>query len=766
VISSRQIEKALFETALNLTEPATRQAFLDQACSGDAARRARIELWLSARDAADHFFQGAAQVRAAAAGEMVAAATAAAPASGAGRAEVVLPEEGPGTRVGRYKLLERIGEGGCGVVYLAEQREPVRRRVALKVIRAGMDTESVMARFEMERQALALMDHPNIAHVLEAGATENGRPYFVMELVHGAKITGYCDENHLGVRQRLELFIQVCHAIQHAHQKGIIHRDIKPSNILVLVQDGVAVPKVIDFGIARAVEGPLTDNTMFTPCDQFVGTPAYMSPEQAEGGQDLDTRSDIYSLGVLLYELLAGRTPFDTGKLLQAGMYEMLRTLREEEPQTPSALLLGLDSAALSAAAAARDADPGRFVAALRGDLDWIVLKALAKDRRLRYETVNALAMDLQRFLNDEPVLARPPSRLYLFGKWVRRNKVVFAAGAAVALALVIGLGASTWFYFKEREALVKEREARLEQARLRNDAEMARANEATLLRQSKARENISLAAILLSQGKIQEADALLGRTSITTIEPSFEAASVFRFMGEWNGIYGRWKQSADWYGLFLKASRLDTSQKPAFLMVRLLEAAPVFLEAGDVPGYERLRDEALSRFGSTAALDVSEQLLKACLLLPAKPAMLDRLQALPCIKGRALTDKASNKPGALAEGAFAALSRAMLEYRQGHFSETIQWSLKCLSYPEANEARSAAAHALSALAAQRLGQPELARSELAQSGQLLSAPLAPDLFPRRPDPGYWFDWSIARILNREATSLIEDAPQPGGAGR
>jgi serine/threonine protein kinase/WD40 repeat protein len=351
------------------------------------------------------------------------------------------PTEKPGDWIGRYKLLEQIGEGGCGVVYMAEQQEPVRRRVALKVIKLGMDTRQVIARFEGERQALAMMDHPNIAKVLDGGATDTGRPFFVMELVGGIKITDYCDQNHLSTRERLELFIQVCQAIQHAHQKGIIHRDIKPSNILVTDHDDVAVPKVIDFGISKATIGQLTDQTVFTAFAQFVGTPAYMSPEQAQlSGLDIDTRADIYSLGVLLYELLTGNAPFDAKKLLAAGMDEMRRKIREDEPARPSTSLSTMTVIDLTTAATRRHVEPPKLIHLLRGDLDWLVMKCLEKDRTRRYQTASALAMDLQRHLNDEPVIARPPSHSYRFQKLVRRNKLAFAAGGAVAVALILAL--------------------------------------------------------------------------------------------------------------------------------------------------------------------------------------------------------------------------------------------------------------------------------------------------------------------------------------
>ena len=382
-------------------------------------------------------------------------------------------EEEISERIDRYKILQKIGEGGCGVVYMAEQTEPVRRRVALKVIKLGMDTKQVIARFEAERQALALMDHPNIAKVLDAGATATGRPYFVMELVKGIRITDYCDQNHLSTAERLGLFTQVCQAIQHAHQKGIIHRDIKPSNILVTLHDGVPVPKVIDFGIAKATEQPLTEKTVFTAFGQFMGTPAYMSPEQAElSGLDIDTRSDIYALGVLLYELLTGKTPFDAKELLQAGLDEMRRRIREEEPMRPSTRLSTMVDADLTEIASQRHSEPAKLTRFIRGDLDWIVMKCLEKDRTRRYETANGLAMDLRRHLNNEPVEACPPSAGYRFQKMVRRNKLTVVAVSAVAAALFLGLGLSTWLLFAERkahaQAVLAEKEARESEAEMR----------------------------------------------------------------------------------------------------------------------------------------------------------------------------------------------------------------------------------------------------------------------------------------------------------
>ena len=421
-------EVAIFAGARRL--PAARRgAFLDQACAGDAALRDHIEELLQSSDEAGNFLENPAAV----------------PPGEAVRIPPV-PAEMPGDRIGRYKLLQQIGEGGCGVVYMAEQEEPVRRRVALKVIKLGMDTKSVIARFEAERQALAMMDHPNIARVFDAGATATGRPYFVMELVRGVKITDFCDENKVPTQERLKLFIQVCQAIQHAHQKGIIHRDIKPSNILVTINDGVPVPKVIDFGIAKATQGRLTDQTLFTAFEQFLGTPAYMSPEQAVmTSLDIDTRSDIYSLGVLLYELLTGKTPFEQKELLAAGLDEMRRTIKEKEPLKPSTRLSAMVRNELTTTANRRQTEPPRLIHSVRGDLDWIVMKALEKDRARRYETANGFARDIQRHLNDEPVVARPPSRLYEFQKTVRRHKFGFAAAALIGLVLLVSTGISAW---------------------------------------------------------------------------------------------------------------------------------------------------------------------------------------------------------------------------------------------------------------------------------------------------------------------------------
>src|SRR5882757_7114591 len=474
-------EKAVFDVALEVTDPAQRKMFLDKACADDAELRAAVEELLATQGDADQFFAESASSLTTLASELESAV-----AQAEERRELAA-EEKPGTVIGRYKLLQKIGEGGYGVVYLAEQEQPVRRRVALKVIKLGMDTKNVIARFEAERQALAMMDHPNIARVFDAGATETGRPYFVMELVNGVKVTEYCDQNQLGLEPRLELFIQICHAIQHAHQKGIIHRDIKPSNILVTLHDGVPVPKVIDFGIAKATEARLTDKTIFTAHAQLIGTPAYMSPEQVElSGLGVDTRSDIYSLGVLLYELLTGKTPFDTKELLKSGVDEMRRTLREREPTTPSARLRTLAGEELTKTAMQRHVEPTRLLSQLRGDLDWIVMKALEKDRTRRYETANGLALDVQRFLDSETISARPPSRLYKFQKAVQRNRLLSVGVGIIATLLVVGLIVVSASLSREGQSQREAKQVKqfLEETLQGVQPEVARGRDTTILRE------------------------------------------------------------------------------------------------------------------------------------------------------------------------------------------------------------------------------------------------------------------------------------------
>ena len=453
--------KTIFNEALVRPAGSERAAYVDEACRGDAELRAQVEALLRDHERIGRFLGTSTGLIGSSVvtdghdlGDPPSVGITQPDAPVMCAAATVGPgTEGPGTVIGPYKLLQPIGEGGMGTVYMAEQTEPVRRTVALKLIKAGMDSRQVLARFGAERQALALMDHPSIAKVFDAGTTDAGRPYFVMELVKGVPITKFCDERRLTLRERLELAIPVCQAVQHAHQKGIIHRDLKPSNVLIALYDGKPVPKIIDFGVAKATGARLTDQTLYTEFGSIVGTLEYMSPEQAELNQlDIDTRSDIYSLGVLLYELLTGSTPLEHKRLKQGAILEMLRVIREEESPRPSMRLSTTDE--LPSIAACRHVEPRKLSGLVRGELDWIVMKALEKDRNRRYETANGLAADLRRYLDDEPVQACPPSGWYRLGKFSRRNRPALTMAAVVLTAVTMAVGSLGW--------TVRDRTARL----------------------------------------------------------------------------------------------------------------------------------------------------------------------------------------------------------------------------------------------------------------------------------------------------------------
>ena len=436
--------KDIFLAASRLSNSAERARFLDDVCQSNLDLRKRIEHMLAADESATtspldrmgamlHHPEMDARTR-------------------SNQAPLVDAENHP--LIGRYKLLEQIGEGGMGVVYVALQQKPIRRTVALKIIKPGMDSRQVVARFEAERQALAMMNHPHIAKVLDAGSTDSGSPYFVMELVKGIPITEFCDRHQVDVRQRLELFIKVCDAVQHAHLKGVIHRDLKPSNILVELENVKAVPKIIDFGVAKATQQTLTERTLHTGFSQMIGTPLYMSPEQAQlNSLDVDTRSDIYSLGVLLYELLTGSTPFDRDTLKEAGFDEMRRIIREVDPPRPSHRITTLAAAQLSTVSSQRQIDPRKLSSTMRGELDWIVMKALEKDRTRRYESASSLAADVQRFLDGDAVLACPPTRVYRMVKFARRYRVWISTAALIAIVLTVGLVTTAWQAFRASRA-------------------------------------------------------------------------------------------------------------------------------------------------------------------------------------------------------------------------------------------------------------------------------------------------------------------------
>jgi serine/threonine protein kinase len=746
------IERAeeIFCAAMDIAAPQARADYVEANCGDDAKLRAAVEEMLSSQLAVDNFFQRSLPAVLPNISQAITLTR------GTSDDDVVAGDdaEGEGKWIGDYKLLQKIGEGGCGTVYMAEQLSPVRRRVALKVIKLGMDTRRVIARFEAERQALAMMEHPNIARVFDAGATQTGRPYFVMELVRGTKITKYCDENLLDPCQRLGLFIQVCNAIQHAHQKGIVHRDVKPSNILVTNHDGVPVPKVIDFGIAKATSGELlTDKTLFTAYEQFLGTPAYMSPEQAElSNLDVDTRSDIYSLGVLLYELLTGKTPFDQKELLKSGLDEMRRTLREREPHRPSAKLerLGVDE--LTETALRRRVEPRKLKSLLTGDLDWIVMKALEKDRSLRYQTANGLAMDVQRYLNNEPVIARPPNRFYRFRKLVRRNKTLFAMVGTVSLTLILGFGTSSWLF-------VKERQARRQQALLREEAERARTSESHRRIQAEASAKIAEAAVLITRKKVDEADRLIEGIEISAIQPSLEAAGVFRDVGCWNVAQGQWSQAAD---RFLKKLQLAGEVYKSDLTdnaTRDLPAiATTLIVADHLADYHQLIRESAIRFAKTDNPIAAEHILKISTYLPTETNTLLLLEPLDRLAESSLIGEqnaGSEKPCMLA---WRALAVSIYHYRRGIFPSAVHWAQSCLGYADTSTTRIAMAHAVFAMAAHRMN-PSDGRMELEAARAIVETEF-PDHTLRidrigNDDLGFWNDWIMALLLYQEADREI-----------
>jgi serine/threonine protein kinase len=729
-------ELAVFDAALELPV-GDRTAYLGRECGDDHALRARVEALLRANAEADNFLEespGGSQLRSAhAIGEK------------------------PGDHIGRYKLLQQIGEGGCGVVFMAEQEEPVRRKVALKIIKPGMDTRSVIARFEAERQALALMDHPNIAKVFDAGATESGRPYFVMELIRGAKITDYCDQNSLTTATRLELFVLVCQAVQHAHQKGVIHRDIKPSNILVTTSEqGVAHPVVIDFGIAKATTNQkLTDKTLFTAFEMLIGTPAYMSPEQAAIiNVDVDTRTDIYSLGVLLYELLTSSTPFDATTLLQAGLEEIRRVIREVEPARPSTRLSTMAVSTLTTVAQQRHSEPPDLIHTVRGDLDWVVMKALEKDRTRRYETANGLALDVKRFLANEPVSARPPSKLYKLQKTIQRNKLLFIGIGIIITLLVMSLAAvlvSLAHERKARYAYVLATVSGLSSALERNgnweEVEKMRRQALDIRRNLYGSEHpdtilevVELVRVLREQRKLVAAEQLLGEALTPAFLKNPASAKLLYLRADLMGHQGRWIDAAN------DAARCIEREPTEHLHYHLL--APLLIVNRNFPAYEQLCGKIQAAFADTSNPYWAERMAIDCLLYPNPVVDLLRADRLANISVTLGSGEASRLP-------FFQVCKAMSSYRLGHHAEAITWAQKSL-----NNSRSEAgvqAYAVLSMANWRLGRPTEARSMLAK-GEALASDIALERGANKFGI-WWIDWPITLIVLDEAKALIQSHP-------
>ena len=710
-LMSEELNKVeqLFHAALGLASPAERAGYLARACGSDAVLRTRVEKLLRAYETAGQFLDPETPP----VQDRFPFGTPDLP-----------PSEKPGDQIGHYTLGEQIGEGGCCVVYLARQVEPVRREVALKLVKVGMDTRQVVARFEAERQALALMDHPHIAKVFDAGVTTAGRPYFVMELVRGLPITQYCEQHRLSLKQRLELFVQVAHAVQHAHQKGVIHRDLKPSNILVTTGDsectrpasptrtgaeaasgaGEAVgqgsaapsprhdqpsPRIIDFGIAKAIQAQLTERPAVTWFGQLVGTPAYMSPEQAGmRNEDIDVRTDIYSLGVLLYELLTGVTPFGQKTLAEAGFDEIQRIIQEREPPKPSARLHGFGQK-LEEVAHCRRTEPGVLWRSVRGDLDWIVMKALEKDRRRRYETAIALAEDIQRHLTHEPVLAGPPSAVYRARKFARRHRVWVAAAAAATLALVVGLSLALvgWRRALQAGTVAGEERDRAVQAE-------ADAKELLELFSDKLVADDEMVGLLETAARL--AREKLGPTNQAAL--SF-AAPLARNMGR----LGEWTNALELYLSLINADPGNSDYWQCGHAAALAAARPEVAR--------ELRQDMAKRFAASRNPTDTVRLAKALLLPPENESHLETATACA---NRALQAQPKDLSCRIAQG--------LAEYRRGHWSEALKWLQEGERSEDPNVA--ALAFCFGAMARRQMGQTTDAQEALSRAWRLLRVPL------------------------------------------
>jgi eukaryotic-like serine/threonine-protein kinase len=695
-------EKEIFHQALEIPDVARRAEYLCRACKSDVQLRQSVEALLQDHEHATRLFQ-----------EVL--------------TDFALDKNVPfdndaddgddsdlGTTIGPYHLVHRLGEGGSSIVYEAEQEAPVHRKVALKILKASIDKRRVINRFQGERQALELMEHPNIARVLDAGTTTDGRPYFVMELVRGARITEHCAQNALPLPARLQLVQQICSAVHHAHQKGIIHRDLKPSNILVTMVEGVPVPKVIDFGIAKATAAHVAE---WTVQGGPVGTPAYMSPEQISGSRDIDTRSDIYSLGVVMFELLAGRPPFDQDEPTRTDITDLRHRPLHEAPPRPSHV-------------AAKDgaADPE-----WNEDLDWIVMTALEKDRDRRYETVAGLSQDIARYLANEPIHARPPSRFYRFRKLVQRNRLASGAIGAGILALVIGFTTSSLLFLKAQAAERKHAAAEQIQAQLRAEAE--------------ERAYVAKAAILLLQNKPAEADAEIQRMGGMLMQPSVEASNVFRQLATWNALRGDWKAAAQRLLALSRVNRFDDSDMTENATRDLVPLAPALIEAGDFDSYRQFEKLLVDRLEHTNNPIAAEHLLKICLLLPPSSELLTRLESAASVAEGSLPNPAIVPINWLES--WRCLALGLWEYRTGRYDKAVYWLTTALKASNNETVTKACSLAVRSMALQKLDQTVAADADLAWAQNLVNTKFAgPVGFDNQ---GVWNDWLYARILVGQA---------------
>jgi hypothetical protein len=775
-------EKQIFLSALDYESQAERDAYLAQACGDDAALRRAIEALLAAHERGtnvlDHPLEAPVELRR----QLDGAATLL-----TGEVASEPATDRTGEQVGRYRLLEKIGEGGFGQVYVAQQDQPVRRRVAVKVLKRGMDSNEILGRFEAERQALALMEHPNIARVFDAGSTSSGQPFFAMELVRGVPITEFCEQQRLDVRQRLELFIDVCQAVQHAHQKGVIHRDLKPSNVLVTLHDARPVAKVIDFGVAKAIGDPLTDKTVYTRFMQMIGTPMYMSPEQAEmNSLDIDTRCDVFSLGMLLYELLTGTTPYDGQRLNTVSYDELRRIIREEELPRPS-LRVSTLAQRESTASAARLGSPMQLRLALRGDLDWIVMKAVEKDRTRRYDSAGDLARDLYRYLANEPIEARPPSNWYRFSKFARRHRGPLVAGVLVLAALLLGTGVSVWQATRAMAERDEKELAREDAVRARREVEefadrLKDAN--TLLASGRAHADA---------GRWKEAAAEFDRA--VQLQPTYyhvwlERGTFYIRLGLWNEAAADYAEAlelaapvsgAEWWGgpqLMLFAgdvagyhvacrrmwneSAQDREQPSTWAVRSCLFGSQDFIAPQEIATIvERMARRAQQT--SNAKFPLAE---------PARPSTADVATAAgePAPAGERKRNRSRrpviNFSGIDTRTALASHPRGvafylegLAHYRSGDYVRAVD-ELRSATTADPKWAGKAIGHPALAMAYLRSGRPEEARKSLATANRIIEdwqKSMLEGSLGSTPVP--WFDFIECLLLHREATRLITGSP-------
>ncbi|EAQ78080.1 serine/threonine-protein kinase [Blastopirellula marina] len=717
-------EKSIFFEALDIDSSSERDAYVEQACEGDANLHVAVVKLLREHERLNNPIDQ----------PLVAGSLSTAPFEE--RASPSPIRHSLGAMIGPYMLMEQIGEGGFGLVFVANQQSPVRRQVALKIIKPGLESQEVLARFAAERQALAMMDHENIARVFDAGVTDSGQPYFAMELVRGVPLIEFCDNHKLDVYERLQLFISICNAVQHAHQKGIIHRDLKPTNVLVTLQDGRPVPKVIDFGIAKAIGYKLTDNTIYTRFAAMMGTPAYMSPEQAEmSNVDVDTRSDIYSLGVLLYELLTGSTPFTTARLNSVGFDELRRIIREEDPLRPSMRFSTLRSDLATTVSDNRRLEPTTLRSFMKGDLDWIVIKSLDKDRNRRYPSAAALSEDVSRFLHQQPVEARPPSTFYRFSKFARRNKVILSTASLIAAALILGTGVSIWQARVAFDALHRARDAEGKANQAREDLE-------------DFTEKLKQANVLLASGRAYADTGDWSNAHQAYVEAVRLQPRYFYVWMERGALYARlglWEMAGDDYS---KALDLGCPVDG----IEFLGVPQLFFYSGDLEAFRQISGAIKKSNNGSVDTKMRSQLVGD---LPAEAAA-----QIAAAADQLIEDRLSPQPGPrrsitrMPLGAMLYIA-GWAHLRAGHhdlaidrlersYSDTPNWGGRGISFP------------LLAIAYDQAGRSEDARQAFEQSEILLDAWLKESnehLHGAPPMP--WFDWIEYLMHHREASQLL-----------